>query len=158
MADLRAQLESLGYDDVRTHAVAGNALFSASGSAASIEKAIEGAIEKGSGLSVTVMVRTVKQLGAVVADNPFARSGVDRKELHAVFLSGKPSAAKLGAVDPGEYEPDEYAVGDRVLYLRLRNGVMGMTFPDWEKTLGLRATARNWNTVTKLADLAGVAP
>jgi uncharacterized protein (DUF1697 family) len=40
------------------------------------------------------------------------------------------------------------------VYLYLPNGFSGSQLPDFGKVLGVTPTARNWNTVTKLAALA----
>jgi uncharacterized protein (DUF1697 family) len=88
-----------------------------------------------------------------VDDNPFVARGVPATDLHVAFLSADPQAAKSAALDDAAFLPDEFALGKRVVYVRLPNGVMGSTLPDWEKVLGVRATQRNWNTTTKLCDL-----
>ncbi len=152
MGDLRALLESLGYDDVRTHLQSGNALFAASGTASGLEKQIAGGISKRFGLDITVMVRSTAQLRNVVAGNPFG--GAPAKELQVAFLSTVPPAAKVRAIDPKGYPPDELAFGTRAVYLHLRNGFQGSKLPDLEKALGVRATVRTWNTVTRLGELA----
>jgi uncharacterized protein (DUF1697 family) len=155
MGDLRALLESLGYGDVRTHGQSGNVVFTAGkGGAPALEKQIASKIEADLGLDVKVLVRTARELAAVVDANPFVKRKVDPKELHVAFLSGTPPAKKLASLNPAELAPDEFAPGKRVLYLRQPNGIMGSRLPDWEKMLGLTVTARNWNTTTKLRDLA----
>jgi uncharacterized protein (DUF1697 family) len=73
----------------------------------------------------------------------------------ALFLSKRAPATAASQLDPDHYRPSEFAVGDRVVYLRLPNGVMGSPFPDVERAFGLRATMRTWNTVTRLHELAG---
>ena len=70
MADLRAVLVSLGYDDVQTVLASGNAVFGASGRPATIERAIEDALATGLGLDVKVLVRTGRELDAVVMVKP----------------------------------------------------------------------------------------
>jgi uncharacterized protein (DUF1697 family) len=154
MSDLRALLTGLGYDDVRTHLQSGNAAFAAPGARApALERDIASAIGSKLGLEIKVMVRSGAQLRRVVGDNPFSKKKVGPKELHATFLSKKPAAAKLAAVDPKACLPDEFAFGDRVIYVRLRNGVAGSRLPNWERVLGVSATTRNWNTTTRLLAL-----
>lgn len=153
MADLRTLLAGLGYDDVRTHLQSGNALFTATGAtAAALERDIAAALRTDAGLDVKVLVRSASELAKVVAKNPFA--GHDPKQLHVVFLATKPDAAKVAAVDPARYGPDEFALGDRCVYVRLPNGVQGARFPDWDKLVGAAATMRTWRTVTRLDELA----
>jgi uncharacterized protein (DUF1697 family) len=156
MADLRAMLESMGYDDVRTHLQSGNALFAAAaGKDEALERDISSSIKRTFGMEVAVLVRTAAELASVVDSNPFVARGIDPSELHATFLAAPPPAAKIAGVDRGACAPDEFAVGARVIYLRLRNGVMGSRVPDWDKALGIRATTRNWNTTVRLRELAG---
>jgi uncharacterized protein (DUF1697 family) len=156
MSDLRTMLISLGCADVRTHLQSGNAIFTAQGrKPESLEQELSAGIRNTFGMDVAVMVRTAAELAAVVDANPLVARGVDTRELHATFLAAAPVAAKIAAVDRDACAPDEFAVGKRVIYLRLRNGVMGSRLPDWDKLMGMRTTTRNWNTTTRLRDLAG---
>ena len=155
MSDLRGLLESLGYDDVRTHLQSGNALFTASGTkGAKFEHEIGSAIESQLRLDVTVLVRSAAELRRVVEDNPYLGRGIEQKQLHATFLSKQPAAAKLAQLDREAFRPDDFVIGDRVIYARLPNGIAGSRLPDWERTLDVRASTRNWNTVSRLFALA----
>ncbi|MGH9199011.1 MAG: DUF1697 domain-containing protein, partial [Acidimicrobiia bacterium] len=147
-------LESLGYAEVRTVIVSGNAVFSAKRkAAAALETQIERAIESKLGLDVKVLVRSAAELDAVVRQNPFLKRKVDPKQLHASFLWKNPSKETLEAVNPKDFLPDEFEVRDRVIYIRAPNGVAGSKMPNWDKFLGMPTTQRNWNTVTRLHDL-----
>ena len=71
-----------------------------------------------------------------------------------MFLSGRPSISFLDRVDTSTFSPDEFQLGDGVIYVRLPNGagqtkIFG-TLTD--KRLEVRTTARNWNTVRRLAN------
>jgi uncharacterized protein (DUF1697 family) len=154
MADLRAMLESLGNGDVRTLGQSGNLIFSsAQRKGEPFEQEVSKGIRATFGMEVAVLLRTADEFAAAVEANPFAKRGVNVAELHAAFLSAEPAAAKMKAVDHAAFLPDEFVFGKRVVYVRLLNGVMGATLPDWDKVLGVRATQRNWNTTTKLRDL-----
>lgn len=156
MSDLRALLEALGYQDVRTLLQSGNAIFTAGRATASkLEQQISERINEDLAMDVSVLVRTAAELIEVVAANPFVAKGVPKNELHAAFLAGTPTSAKVASVDHDAFAPDQFAFGERVIYLRLPGGVMASRLPDWERVLGVRATQRNWNTVTRLLDLAG---
>lgn len=155
MAGLRALLEGLGCADVRTHLQSGNALFTVEdGEAGDLEARIADALEAEFGFEVTVLVRAADEFAAVAEANPFVADRVDPKELHVAFLSADPAATAIDALEPTDYEPDEYRFGDRAIYLRLVNGIMGSRLPDWERTLGVAVTQRNWNTVSRLRELA----
>jgi uncharacterized protein (DUF1697 family) len=154
MADLRTMLETLGNGDVRTLGQSGNLIFSsAQRKADPLEQEVSKGIRATFGMDVAVLLRSADEFAAAVESNPFVARGVDASELHAAFLSAEPAAAKAKSIDPAAFLPDEFAFGKRVVYVRLPNGVMGSTLPDWDKVLGVRATQRNWNTTTKLRDL-----
>jgi uncharacterized protein (DUF1697 family) len=154
MAELRVMLESLGYTDVRTQGQSGNALFATpERTDAALEQEISVCIKRTFGMEVAVLVRTAAEFATAVTKNPFVARRVPATELHVCFLSATPTAAKVKAINPEDFTPDEFVFGDRLVYLRLPNGVMGSTLPDWDRVLGVRATQRNWNTTTKLRDL-----
>jgi uncharacterized protein (DUF1697 family) len=154
MGDLRAMIQSLGYEDVRTHIQSGNVIFVAgAGKDATLEQHISAGIRTTFGIDVAVMVRTAAEIASVVDSNPFVARGAETRELHATFVATAPPAAKIDTVDRDACAPDEFAVGDRVIYMRLRNGIMGSRLPDWDKVLGVQTTTRNWNTTVRLRDL-----
>ena len=155
MADLRALLERLGYEDVRTALQSGNAVFVAPGPSSELESQIRSKIVADLGLEVKVLVCSAEELSSVVKANPYPARGADLKELHVAFLSAGAPAQKLAAVNGDDYQPEEFEIGDRVLYLRLPNGVANSQLPNWDRLLGLDVTARNWKTVNRLRDLAG---
>ena len=149
MADLRGLLEELGYEDVQTVLQSGNAVFRA-------PKAepgrIESAIEDRFGFDVRVLMRTGAELAKVIDGNPFPEAlKKDPKNLHVWFLekSVKPK------VDPEAIAPEKLAPGPKVLYVHFANGSGRSAIGKHvnEKTLGTAVTSRNWNTVTKLAEL-----
>ena len=157
MADLRALLEGLGYDDVRTHLQSGNAVFRApTRSAAAVEKAVSSAIRAELGLEVAVLTRTAAQLAAVVEADPFARVAKDPARYLVTFLEKKPPASWLASIDPETYAPEQAAVVGKEVYLWLPAGVHNSKLAGavTDKKLGGSATSRNWNVVRKLAEMA----
>jgi uncharacterized protein (DUF1697 family) len=155
MADLRALLVALGYDGVRTHLQSGNAVFTTQkGDEAELEQQIGERIAADLGFDVTIFVRSADDLAAIVDANPFLARGIDPEQLHVLFLSRTPTADDLAHLDPEAIAPDEFVLGDRMIYLRLPNGVMGSRVPDPPRGVNLSTTMRNWNTVTRLRDLA----
>ncbi len=152
MADLRAVLEELGYDDVTTVLQSGNAVFSAP--KAEPER-IERAIEERFGFEVRVLLRTHDELQAVVDANPFGdAAAADPASVHVWFLDRSVEPA----IDPEVIAPERMAPGPKVLYVHYANGSgrseIGKHLND--KTLeGATVTTRNWNTVRKLLDLSG---
>ncbi|MCC5574858.1 DUF1697 domain-containing protein [Microtetraspora sp. AC03309] len=154
MADLRALLEKLGHTEVRTHLRSGNAMFTSADErperiASLIEREITGQL----GLTVPVIVRTAAELRQVVEDNPLDVR--DPARFAVMFLAGTPDPALLEGIDPAAYAPEEMRVGRRELYMYFPEGLRRTRLqPLLEKRLNVTATARNWNTVTRLLALA----
>jgi uncharacterized protein (DUF1697 family) len=69
----------------------------------------------------------------------------------------RPDPAKLAAADLSAYAPEECGVGEREVYVWYPAGQQSakLTYAFFEKRLGCAATARNWNTVTKLLAMMG---
>ncbi|WP_037575226.1 DUF1697 domain-containing protein [Phaeacidiphilus oryzae] len=162
MAELRKLMEGLGHTAVQTHLNSGNAAFTApAGRSAALQAELEEAIAAHFGFRVACLVRDGGYLRAVAEANPYPEeAAADGKKVHAVFLSEQPSGgaeALAAAVPPGPFAPEGYALGDRVLYLDLPNGIGRSKLPE---ALGRSAplkpcttTARNWNTVLRLVEL-----
>jgi uncharacterized protein (DUF1697 family) len=152
MADLRELFAALGCEDVSTHVQSGNVVVrSPVRSAAKLEGAVEERIRRDLGLEIRVLVRTSVELAAVAEGNPF-----DPATAHVTFLAEKPDRARVDALDPGHSPPDEFRVVGREIYLHCPNGYGRSKLSNayFEKQLGVRATTRNWKTVTTLADLS----
>ena len=151
MAELRELVESLGFDDVRTYIQSGNVLFSAKKRPAAAE--LEAAIERRFGLEVDVMLRSAAELERTIEHNPFPDA--DRSKLHVGFMARKPTAAVVGALDAEAFLPEQFAIEGTELYLHLPSGMGRTKLPDFVlRRVKVPTTIRNWNTVTKLAELA----
>ena len=160
MADLRRLVEALGHDDVETVLQSGNVVFSSSKrSGDALADELTKAIADELGMDVAVLVRSGRQLAEVVAANPFPAAVGDPKSLHAAFVSKAPTKAAVDTIDRSALGDDDFAVGPGVVYLRYTAGMQGspLTKHVTEKTLGVTMTARNWNTVTKLAEMTSEA-
>jgi len=156
MADLRDLMTGLGYTDVATYIQSGNVVFSSDHDNPEVlEGEIEQEIAQEIGLDVSILVRSQAELAAVIEGNPFQEAAARPTTLHVFFLSASPDRERLEKVDPRQFEPDEFLVGDRVMYIHCPNGLgrSKLAAYPWERRLGLRITSRNWNTVTKLRSM-----
>ncbi|HET6213592.1 MAG TPA: DUF1697 domain-containing protein [Micromonosporaceae bacterium] len=156
MARLRQVLEELDYADVRTLLQSGNAVFTSAKRPDRVAREIEQRIETDLDMQVSVVVRTEAELTAVVDANPMPEHTGEPSRFFVVFLAQAPDAQRVAGVDAAELLPDVLHISGREAYLWCPNGVLGSKVPAnfWDKRLGVVATARNWSTVTKLADLA----
>jgi uncharacterized protein (DUF1697 family) len=151
MAELRALFESLGHREVVTYIQSGNIVFTTG--RAVTAKRLEAAIAGELGIDTTVVVRTRSELERVVKNNPFPK--VDTTKLHVGFMAKKPAAAVVAKIDADRFAPDEFAVRGCDLYLHLPNGMGRSKLPPYlDRQLKIPTTVRNWNTVTKLLELA----
>ena len=148
MPDLRALCERSGFENVRTYIASGNVVFEAAGEEAAIKSELEAALKNHMGKPVGVMVRTGAEMAAVLAANPFPSAPPNRTV--AVFLD-QPPPADPGASATGR-AGEEIAAGTWEIYIHYGEGMADSKLKIPAATAG---TARNMNTVAKLAALAG---
>ncbi|HEY2359681.1 MAG TPA: DUF1697 domain-containing protein [Candidatus Angelobacter sp.] len=158
MDALKALCVSLKLKDPQTYVQSGNVIFSSSEKdLAKLANRIQDAIEKAHGFRPGVMLRTAAELQQVVARNPFAkRKNIEPGKLIVNFLAtdpGKEAREKAMAIKIG---PEEMHLIGREAYIYFPCGQGRSKFP-WasiERTLGTSATGRNWNSVTKMLEMA----
>jgi uncharacterized protein (DUF1697 family) len=155
MPRLREVLTARGHGEVRTHLRSGNVVLDSPLPEAELASDLSAAIEAEFGFDVPVVVRTGAEVAAVVAGDPFAAVATDPARYLVTFLPEPPSPARVAALPPAD--SGEYLVRGRELYLWLPDGVLGTPVGSWkwDRLLGVPGTARNWNTVRRLAELAG---
>lgn len=154
MAAWRAQLERLGFSQVRTYIQSGNAVFSTREK--NVAAKLEAAIEAEFGFRRPAVLRSLEEMRAVVKANPFG-AGRDPAKSVVSFLAGPIDETVRRAVTAlGEGFPEEVIARERELYIYFPDGQGKTKLPlaKIEKTLGVACTARNWNTVEKLLAMA----
>lgn len=160
MQELRTVFSALGHEAVRTHAHSGNVVFQPAGKNLDhMTDELEQAIHTAFGFEGKVILRTTRELMDVAAGHPLAAPGIEPAKLHVVFLGSVPEDEAVARLDPERSPPDRFDVSDRHIYVRYPNGAARskLTADYFERTLGVPATARNWNTVQKLVDMATAA-
>jgi len=93
----------------------------------------------------------------VIARNPFAkRRGIDPSKLLVTFLASHPSPEARDKVLEIKTDPEELKIDGHELYIYFPNGMARpkLSRPVIEKTLKTSGTGRNWNSVTKLLEIA----
>lgn len=159
MADLKALLIGLGFEDAQTLLQSGNIVFTGGNkTTASLEQALQRAAAKQLELETDFFVRTAKEWQAIVDANPFPREATDDpSHLLAVILKDEVSAANVTALQKAIVGREVVRAKGRCAYIVYPDGIgrSKLTTAIIEKKLGTRGTARNWNTVLKLQTLAG---
>jgi uncharacterized protein (DUF1697 family) len=149
---------SLGFSGVRTYIQSGNVLFeSPDKQREELTERIQQALLQATGHNVTVMLRTIDELEALVASDPFGdRKQEPRANVYVAFLATEPGEAGIAKLLARQTEEDTVEIrGENTLHLVFRDKGDGIPHsPDFvEKDLKVAATVRNWNTVTKIAKL-----
>jgi uncharacterized protein (DUF1697 family) len=153
MAELRTLLDDAGYGDVRTYIASGNVLLEGPRSRSAVAGELERLIAAAFQVKTTAVLRTPKELAAVVAGHPF---GADTSQSHVVFLADRPESEAAEQLAAADHSPDEALLADLDVYLRYPAGVQGsrLSAARLERLLGVAGTHRNWRTVVALAELA----
>ncbi len=158
MDALRELYEALHLRSPQTYVQSGNVVFEVDDrDLALLAARIELAIERRFGFRVSVILRTAAELRDAAAKNPFAaRPGIEPSKLAVTFLASRPSAEVRSRLLAIETAPEELHIVGRELYTYFPNGMARpkLSWPLVERTLGIPGTGRNWNTVTKLLELA----
>ena len=148
MADLKRIAEELGFDAPRTYIASGNLLFRSNESESRVRTKLEAALSGYLGKPTAVMIRTAAEMAAVVEANPF-KDAPGRRVL-ATFLATKPPE---NAFDEARFvDGERLALGEREIYVDYCGTMLGRA--KLKIPAAAAGTARNMNTVAKLADLA----
>jgi uncharacterized protein (DUF1697 family) len=158
MSDLRDLLGTLGFTNVRSVLQSGNLVFQCDRRASgTIERLLEIESEKRLGISVDYHVRTADEWQTVIVSNPFPDEAQrDPAHLVVLFLKEAPKVNNVEALQSAIRGPEIVRADGKQLYIVYPMGIgtSKLTNTLIDKKLGLRGTARNWNTVLKLASLA----
>jgi uncharacterized protein (DUF1697 family) len=116
---------------------------------------IAAALGKALGYEVRTFVRTVAELAAVAAHEPFPKADVAAAPTFCVgFLSTEIDAAALARLKALETDADLFHVRGRELWWLSKNrqGVAAISGRVLEKAFGQPTTLRNVNTIRRMAE------
>jgi len=147
MTELAAMCEAAGFEQVKTYIASGNVIFTSGESERAVKAALEKAMEKYAGKPVGVMVRTAAEMAAVRDANPFPDAPGNR--VVANFLDEAPPQDAIAQAT--NINGEEMALGKREIYIRYTDH--GMADSKLKIPAAKTGTARNMNTVAKLAEM-----
>lgn len=138
MSDLKSMCSDLGFASVETYIASGNVVFTSKSSATRAKADLEARLLDYAGKRVGVVVRTASEMRSVLLGNPFPEAPPNLT--YTIFLDEPP----LGVKD------EEMQLGRREIYVYYGSG---MRRSKLRIPAAKSGTARNMNTVTKLAEM-----
>jgi uncharacterized protein (DUF1697 family) len=158
MADLKALFEKSGYTDVKTLLQSGNVVCRADESqVTTMPQHLESAIQTHFGFEVKLITFPWSEFQQVIQTHPFSPEQLaDPGKILVMFLQNELPESGLQPLLEAYSGPEAIYPGQRVIYLHYPEGSgrSKLTHALIERKLKFIGTARNWNTVTKLASLA----
>ena len=153
--ELRAEFETLGFEDVATFRASGNVIF---GAGRTIKKALARTIEHGLGealgYEVPVFLRSCSEVAAIAAQEPFPAKALaaSKGKLQVTMLAKKPTAAARGKALALATDEDRLAIEDRELFWLPSGGTIdsALDLKAIEKALGV-GTQRTMGTIEQIA-------
>ncbi|MGH6945714.1 MAG: DUF1697 domain-containing protein [Kiloniellales bacterium] len=159
MSELRALAGALGLADARTLLQSGNLVFRSGRASSALERQLEEETARRLGVSTDYLVRSAAEWETAIARNPFPDEAKrDPSRLLVVFLKEAPERTSVKALQAAITGPEVVGAAGKQAYIIYPAGIgrSKLTSALIEGKLGTRGTARNWNSVLKLAALAGV--
>jgi uncharacterized protein (DUF1697 family) len=158
MPALKLLFEEKGFSGVETYIQSGNVIFSGKEkSSEKFEQKISSAIKKKFGFDVQVIVLTPEEIEYVLNNNPFfKKQKTNPDSVYVTFLSEEPSSIHVKKLREVNYNPEEYFIDGKTIYVFLPNGYGRAKLNNnfFESKLKILATTRNWKTVNKLFELS----
>ena len=152
MPQLRALAEGLGHTEVRTYINSGNLLLSSTAGPAELTEGLERALSDELGLSIDVAVRSVDQLRAVLADNPYPEG--NPSQVTVAFLTGPAPEGAEQRVAAVAAEHERFTLTGSEVWVDYGDGLAHSKLAaQFIRVLGVSATVRNVRTVGKVLAL-----
>ena len=158
METLRELYRALKFEHPQTYLQSGNVIFKTSERNRDlVAKRLQQAIEKKFACRTAIILRTTPELRAILMRNPFAeRPDVPPNKLLVSFLAADPGEEARENLRKQKFYPEELHVAERELFIYFPNGAGKSKLP-WsqiDKILQTRGTCRNWNSLSKMLELA----
>ncbi len=147
MAELRSICCDAGFVRVQTYIASGNVIFESMKSSKMVKSELERRLVAYAGKPVGVVLRTAGEMKAVLDANPFPQCAPNRTLV--IFLDAAPPSDALSRATG--IQGEEMRLGEREIYIHYGEGMRDSKLKLPAAKVG---TARNINTVAKLAELA----
>ncbi|WZO97490.1 DUF1697 domain-containing protein [Isosphaeraceae bacterium EP7] len=156
-APLRETLTESGFENVATYINSGNAVLRSDLPREKVIAAVAKICEDKFGFTKAIYAPTLAEWEVLIANNPFPGFETG-KNLHAAVLAGEPTKEAIQGLRGHAVDGEGIEVVGRVAYLHTPNGFGTAKLAEkFDKGIGVANTARNWNTVLKLLEMARMA-
>lgn len=152
---LREKLTEAGFENVATYINSGNAIVRSRLNRKKVVATIAELCRREFGFDKVIFAPTLEDWENLVSRNPFRTAAAKAPTaVHAVLLESTPEATNVERVRSCASKGEQVEIIGNVAYLHTPHGFgkskMAANFDKW---IGVTNTARNWNTVLKLAEL-----
>lgn len=162
MDALKQLMQNAGFTRVSTYIQSGNVLLDSDLPEQGAKEAIEHALKDGAGITTTAVLRSVAEFRAIIEQCPFSKEDLDEaaqantegESFHVCLLPQEPSEDVIKKLTELPALNDRYLLSDRTIYLLLRQSIRTSKLALRLQRLFPDMTARNWNTMVKLNELA----
>jgi uncharacterized protein (DUF1697 family) len=157
-AKLREKLAEAGFENAGTYINSGNAYLKTDMPRGEMLKIVAGICRAEFGFDKPILALSLPEWRKLIRDNPFPDGEEVGKTLHAFALEEMPTADRMAKLQELATGRERFKLVGKVLYLHLPDGFgTSKLATRADKVIGVTATARNWNTVVKLRELAEAA-
>ena len=157
MAEFKTELQKIEMQEVKTYIQSGNIVFKYGKVAEStLTTVIEGLILKKYGFEVSALVLTAENFADIFNNNPYLPERENEIEkLYCTLLYEIPEPFKIKTLEMVEASGDKFIIAGTCLYFYYENGYgkSKLNNPVVESKLKVKATTRNWKTMTKLIEM-----
>ena len=156
---LREKLTEAGFENVSTYINSGNAVVRSWMGRKEVIATIAKLCRAHFNFEKAIFAPTLGEWNDLIANNPFTKAAADAPTtVHAALLESTPKAEDVERVRACAVKGEEIEVCEDVVYLYTPYGFGRSKLAEkFDKWIGVTNTARNWNTVLKLAELGRIA-
>jgi len=151
VAELRALLVKLKFENVKTYIQSGNIVLNSDLSKEEVIVKVKNGITSAFGYDVSVLARTIEEWEKAIENNPYPVD--NHKIVSFTFLS---EVSTENFIEVNSTNDDVYTIVNDMVYMYCPDGFgrTKLTNNLFEKKLKVTATSRNYRTTIKLLELA----
>ncbi|MDQ6433088.1 DUF1697 domain-containing protein [Mesorhizobium sp. LHD-90] len=152
---LRDALTAAGFENVATYINSGNAVVRTGLSREETVAKVAEICRDRFGFAKAIHAPTLEEWSQLIASNPFPDAVAVPKFLHAAVLEKVPATNNVEAIRAYAKDGEKIEIIDKVAYIHTPGGLGTSKMAErFDKLIGVQNTARNWNSVLKLEELA----